>query len=444
MLIQRRIVLKIGIYKLKSAPSLTCIASILIIVFLFSGLSSTVMAKDSVDLIIRTNDPGSEAPAQPYVDLYAQKTEVNVGEEIILYLTAINPVTSPGTLVIQLTLRVPSGWSITSSGFGTGSGGVRTNSYEIQQGANQRSINISIIANQGFEGNLEANIDYYYIGDEANTFSDQVTIPVKATMPETAIASAKPVESNDSPIQGGISGGIIAAIISITMAIVGGVLTRFIWKRMNTPATVPAPVSATGPDSSPVPVHIPENPVVDIPEAIPPPTTIPEPMPQDPSDPLDINRKPVETVLDITEGQVGVSYQKLFAPYVKDAQSITIFDPYVQRPSQIYNLLNFFEILNARKTNRVMLITNKDKNPESQQEIKLNELKKGLAKDNIIFEYEFDDKQHDRWIETNTGWRIIMGRGLDIFQSREDYYSRGFSDQTKRKCRATTITYTRK
>ena len=50
---------------------------------------------------------------------------------------------------------------------------------------------------------------------------------------------------------------------------------------------------------------------------------------------------------------------------------------------------------------------------------------------------------HDRWIETDTGWRIILGRGLDIFQKPDDKFTLGFMDQTKRKCKATTITYTR-
>ncbi|MGM0427890.1 MAG: MIT C-terminal domain-containing protein, partial [Thermodesulfobacteriota bacterium] len=51
---------------------------------------------------------------------------------------------------------------------------------------------------------------------------------------------------------------------------------------------------------------------------------------------------------------------------------------------------------------------------------------------------------HDRWIETDTGWRIILGRGLDIFQKPEDRFTLGVFDQTKRKCKATTVTYLRK
>lgn len=53
------------------------------------------------------------------------------------------------------------------------------------------------------------------------------------------------------------------------------------------------------------------------------------------------------------------------------------------------------------------------------------------------------DGLHDRWIEADTGWRIILGQGLDIFQRPEDKFSLGFNDQTKRKCKPTTVTYVR-
>jgi len=51
---------------------------------------------------------------------------------------------------------------------------------------------------------------------------------------------------------------------------------------------------------------------------------------------------------------------------------------------------------------------------------------------------------HDRWIETDTGWRIILGRGLDLFLKPEGKFTLGFMDQTKRRCKATTITYMRR
>jgi ATP-dependent Lon protease len=51
------------------------------------------------------------------------------------------------------------------------------------------------------------------------------------------------------------------------------------------------------------------------------------------------------------------------------------------------------------------------------------------------------EKNHDRFIEANNGNKIIMGRGLDIFEKREGRFSIGDVDQSWRKCKACEITY---
>jgi len=162
-------------------------------------------------------------------------------------------------------------------------------------------------------------------------------------------------------------------------------------------------------------------------------------------DPLSPNRVAQETALDISEGQRGISYQKLFLPYVRDAKVIKICDPYIRLQYQIYNFMSFCEILEPKEnTIKLDLITACDLGLAEEIKSKLDELKKGLLADRIEFNYVFDNSKHDRWIETDTGWRIILGRGLDIFQKQEDKFTLGFLDQTKRKCKATTITYIRK
>jgi len=161
-------------------------------------------------------------------------------------------------------------------------------------------------------------------------------------------------------------------------------------------------------------------------------------------DPLAPGRTPEEMTLEINEGQRGLSYEKLFLPYLKGAESIKIYDPYIRLQYQIFNLMNFCEILAPSEgTIKLYLVTACDGYQEVELKDKLNELKVGLSRDHIKFDYAFDDNLHDRWIETDTGWRIILGRGLDIFQKPDDKFTLGFLDQTKRYCKATTITYTR-
>jgi len=161
-------------------------------------------------------------------------------------------------------------------------------------------------------------------------------------------------------------------------------------------------------------------------------------------DPLSLERKLEEKILDLVEGQRGISYKKLFVPYLRGATSIKIVDPYIRAPHQLYNLMAFFESLEpSDDTVKIDLVTGRDSYVESEQTRKLEEMRRGLRRDQIVFNYEMAENLHDRWIEADTGWRIILGRGLDIFQKPEDKFSLGFTDQTKRKCRATTITYVR-
>jgi ATP-dependent Lon protease len=162
------------------------------------------------------------------------------------------------------------------------------------------------------------------------------------------------------------------------------------------------------------------------------------------TDPLSPDRSPTERTLDLLEGQRGISYKKLFLPYLKGAKTIKICDPYIRLQYQIYNLMSFCEILDPSEgILKLNLVTACDTDMEAELKEKLNELKTGLSRDHIEFDYNLAGNLHDRWIETDTGWRIIMGRGLDIFQKPDDKFTLDFTDQTKRKCKATTITYTR-
>jgi ATP-dependent Lon protease len=161
-------------------------------------------------------------------------------------------------------------------------------------------------------------------------------------------------------------------------------------------------------------------------------------------DPLDSSRQPEEKTVDISEGQRGVSFEKLFAPYMKGAKEVRIFDPYIRMQYQVFNLISFCEILEPHDAPmKVSLVTATDQYHEDESVAMLSELKKGLSRDDIEFAFSFDPNLHDRKIETDTGWRITLGRGLDIFQKPDDKFSLGFMDQTKRKCKATSIVYMR-
>lgn len=75
--------------------------------------------------------------------------------------------------------------------------------------------------------------------------------------------------------------------------------------------------------------------------------------------------------------------------------------------------------------------------PEYQQTSidNFEEIKDSLAEMNIQFDYEFKESAHDRYILTNNGWRIILGRGLDMWQKSTGKYDIAEWLQEKRKCK---------
>src|SRR5690606_25883946 len=69
-----------------------------------------------------------------------------------------------------------------------------------------------------------------------------------------------------------------------------------------------------------------------------------------------------------------------------------------------------------------------------------NEVLDSVSDLRINLSYRFED-HHDRYIKADNGWKIILGRGLDIFQKPVGRFTLADIDQAQRKCRACEITY---
>lgn len=126
---------------------------------------------------------------------------------------------------------------------------------------------------------------------------------------------------------------------------------------------------------------------------------------------------------EFQENQRGVSYEKLLLPYLRDAKQITIADPYIRLFHQARNLMELIEAVAKAKDPadevKVFLITApNDESPEKRhkQGEFLDKIEVGAAAAGITFDYRFEPTIHDRSITTDTGWKIILGRGLDFFQ----------------------------
>lgn len=141
-------------------------------------------------------------------------------------------------------------------------------------------------------------------------------------------------------------------------------------------------------------------------------------------------------------GQTGVSYEKIFAPYMRDAKVITVEDPYIRASWQIKNFMEFaLMLINTRPVDdlKLNLVTNEEEEKIPDLIDKLDDIKDDLASYGIEFEYKLRDF-HDRCIKTDTGWTITLGRGLDMFE-KYNTFSIASSRQDMRKCKEFMVTF---
>lgn len=151
------------------------------------------------------------------------------------------------------------------------------------------------------------------------------------------------------------------------------------------------------------------------------------------------------------ENQRGVSYDQLLGPYLKNAKKIVVTDSYIRMFFQARNMMELLETIARSKPDdeevEVNLITSPDEfNAEMQLEY-FAKMQENIAPAGIQFTWEFADSKtiHARHIVTDTGWKILLDRGLDIFQRFEmnDAFALGNRVQQYRPIKAFEVTYLR-
>lgn len=156
-----------------------------------------------------------------------------------------------------------------------------------------------------------------------------------------------------------------------------------------------------------------------------------------------------ETHIAFQEGQRGITFQKLFGPYVAGATQITITDPYLRFFHQLRNLMELLEIISEHNAETeelaVHIVTVQDESNSEKQTENLEKITHACRSVGIKFSWEYDtsDTKHDRDITTNTGWKIVLSRGLDIFQKFELNNAFDFTNrmQRHRQCKEFNVTY---
>ena len=150
-----------------------------------------------------------------------------------------------------------------------------------------------------------------------------------------------------------------------------------------------------------------------------------------------------------SENQKGVSFDLLFSAYFKGAKEITLTDPYIRAFYQVRNLMELFETIIKVKSEEVnvkfhLITIEDDREPERQLEF-LQQVQEASIPAGIDFTWEFDESKtiHARSLETSTGWKILLDRGLDIFQHYDMNNAFAFNNRLQefRGCKAFDVTY---
>ena len=149
------------------------------------------------------------------------------------------------------------------------------------------------------------------------------------------------------------------------------------------------------------------------------------------------------------ENQKGISFERLFWPYLVGASKIVLTDPYIRMFHQLRNLMELIEMIAIKKAPEqelaFHLVTGPDETDRARQEAQLASIAEAAAGAGITLTWELDTsgELHARHIVTDTGWRISLDRGLDIFQKVDlrDAFSLATRQQTFRPVRRFEVIY---
>jgi len=161
--------------------------------------------------------------------------------------------------------------------------------------------------------------------------------------------------------------------------------------------------------------------------------------------------QPAEGHLVFAENRKGMSYEKLFGPYIDGASLIIVTDPYIRIFYQIRNMMEFVEMVIRRTPSenlvRIHLVTGPDEGNISRQRELLESIMTACIGTGVEFSWAFDTSgtAHARDIVTDTGWKVVLDRGLDIFQPpiKSEGFSLGDRLQEHRMLKNFYVTYVR-
>ncbi|MBV6670745.1 BREX system Lon protease-like protein BrxL [Xanthomonas euvesicatoria pv. alangii] len=158
-----------------------------------------------------------------------------------------------------------------------------------------------------------------------------------------------------------------------------------------------------------------------------------------------------ELHLVFQENQRGVSFDSLFGAYLAGAKRIVVTDPYLRMFHQLRNLMELMETVSKlhgpEDEVAVHVVTVEDEFNGDRQTENLQKIADACATVGIQFTWAYDTSgtKHDRDITTDHGWKVVLSRGLDVFQRFELNDAFNFANrlQQQRQCKEFNVTYVR-
>ncbi len=152
----------------------------------------------------------------------------------------------------------------------------------------------------------------------------------------------------------------------------------------------------------------------------------------------------------VSENSKGVSFRQLFAGHLCDARQIKVSDPYIRAFYQVRNFMEFVQLVHELtpdgEETKILLTTKSDPERAVEQDENLKKIQDSCAGSRVTVEFSYDNGEtfHARSITTETGWKISLDRGLDIFQRYDiDPFNLVAAVQEERLTKAFEVTYIR-
>ncbi len=165
--------------------------------------------------------PRNPSVSTASVQLHGEKTNVVLGEDILLKLSAVNLITKL-TMHVQVIIIPPSGMSVTSSAFAKSGAGQYTTTYELEPGTG-KDIEVAIRSNQVGDFDVNGRIIYYF-GDDRDGAEDHTL-----TLPITVRAEAEPgvgPTAGKSESEGSSTPGFAAVVAAAGVLLVASLIKR--------------------------------------------------------------------------------------------------------------------------------------------------------------------------------------------------------------------------